>query len=111
MKKLALCVAVALVAVGFTNTVSPVGIKGGGASLPATITSAPVHVSSVPVLRSRAAQLARMPVRSVAALEALVSGSESAFLLFLGTGLIFAGVLLRRRIHAGRTPLSRPQAR
>ena len=106
MKKLVLLVAVALVVVGFTNSVSPRGFKG--ASIVPSFASTPASTSSAPMPTSSG--LRHTPLSTTAAIEAPVSSSESAFLFFLGMALISAGVLLRRRIHSNRT-VPGPQAR
>lgn len=97
MRKLGIIVViVAFVAIGTLSSVlSPVSAKDAGSTTPVVHIAQP---NSAPLTHSSLSRAARAPLGSVATIAPTVP--EPALLFLLGSGLISAGVLFRRRIRS-----------
>jgi hypothetical protein len=98
MKRLVLIVILAVLAMAkMASHAWPVAAKNTSIT-----TSAASTMPSGSLVPSRPSRPGRFLLDNVAALQSVMSLSESAALLLLGSGLISAGVLFRRRIGRSR---------
>jgi len=101
MKKLGLIVViVAVIAIGrLSSDISRVSAKDSVPTSP-VVQIADANHAPAPMLHSSPARAPRAPSGVVSMVDPVIPFSESASLLMLGSGLISAGVLVRRRIRS-----------
>jgi hypothetical protein len=101
MKKLGLIIViVAVIAMGrLSSDTSRVSAKDSASTTP-VVQIAKARPAPTPMMQSGPGRATHAPLGGVSVVDPVIPFSESASLLLLGSGLISAGVLVRRRIRS-----------